>query len=227
MTEPVELVIFDCDGVLVDSERLYVRVDRISIEEMGWSMTEDEVQERFQGRPHAYMMSEVDRVVGRATRDEYEPRMHARRREAFERELEPVPGIVEALDAIDLPTCVASSSTHELIEFVLELTDLRERFDGRIYSAQDVGVGKPAPDLFLHAASSMGMDPARCLVVEDSSAGVAAARAAGMRSLGYHGGITSAAALEGDRTVLFDDMNRLPGLIASMSGSPQSAKTDR
>jgi len=134
-------------------------------------------------------------------------------RDAFAAELTPVPGVVEALDLITLPTCVASSSSHDKLRFTLGLTGLYERFAGRIFSAYDVARGKPAPDLFLHAASRMGVPPAACAVVEDSRYGVEAARAAGMRAFGFAGGLTPAAWLEGPGTVVFSDMRELPALL--------------
>jgi HAD superfamily hydrolase (TIGR01509 family) len=128
--------------------------------------------------------------------------------------LQPVDGVVEALDRIEEPICVASSGTHERIRFTLGLTGLIDRFDGRIFSVDDVTNGKPAPDLFLHAARTLGVEPTRCAVVEDSTYGVEAARAAGMRAFGYAGGVTPAARLEGQATVVFDDMRDLPALLA-------------
>ena len=104
--------------------------------------------------------------------------------------------MVEAIDATELPDCVASSGTHEYLRYVLGLTGLYERFAGRIFSSEDVARGKPAPDLFLHAASTMGAEPSRCVVIEDSRAGVEAARAAGMRVLPFGGGLTPTALLE-------------------------------
>jgi HAD superfamily hydrolase (TIGR01509 family) len=133
--------------------------------------------------------------------------------EALEAELQPVDGVVEALDAITAPTCVASSGTHEKMRFTLGRTGLYERFAGRIFSAQDVARGKPAPDLFLHAAHTLGADPAACAVVEDSRYGVQAARAAGMRVLAYGGGLTPRDQLAGPDTVVFDDMRELPRLL--------------
>src|SRR5205823_11896974 len=122
-------------------------------------------------------------------------------------------GIVEALGGINLPVCVASSSGHESIRYKLELTGLYERFAGRIFSATEVTDGKPAPDLFLHAAGRMGVDPSACVVVEDSRYGVQAARAAGMRALGYAGGLTPREFLEGPDTTVFMDMRELPSLL--------------
>ena len=123
-----------------------------------------------------------------------------------------MPGVVDALDRIDLPTCVASSGSHEKMRLTLGLTGLRERFAGRIFSADEVARGKPAPDLFLHAAASMGAAPERCVVVEDSPAGVTAAVAAGMRALGYAGG-GEAEPLRRGGAETFAAMTDLPSLI--------------
>ena len=212
MPRPFDLVIFDCDGVLVDSERLAVRVEAELISELGWVLAEEEILERFVGRSDDYMRGEIERVIGHPLpnwQETYEARLH----QAFEEELGPVDGIIEALDRIGLPTCVASSGSHEKMWLTLGLTGLRDRFHGRIYSATEVGHGKPAPDLFLHAATALGAQPSRCVVVEDSRSGVEAARAAGMRALGYAGGMTPAAWLEGPNTVVFNTMAELPGLL--------------
>ena len=215
MATPFQLVIFDCDGVLVDSERLSVRVDAIVLAELGWPLTEEEVIERFVGRSQEYMESEIEAHLGRPLPERWEEETRPRYREVFEAELAPVDGIVDALDAIALPTCVASSSTHERIRYTLELTGLHERFAGRIFSATEVEHGKPAPDLFLHAAERMGVAPEACVVVEDSRYGVEAARAAGMSAFGYAGGVTPAERLAGLATVVFDDMRELPTLLAA------------
>jgi HAD superfamily hydrolase (TIGR01509 family) len=135
---------------------------------------------------------------------------------ALAAELTPVEGIVEALDALQgISVCVASSGSHDKMRFTLGMTGLYERFAGRIHSADEVPRGKPAPDLFLHAARRMNVEPAACAVVEDSQYGVQAARAAGMRAFGYAGGLTPANRLEGPNTVLFHDMRALPTLLAS------------
>jgi HAD superfamily hydrolase (TIGR01509 family) len=144
-------------------------------------------------------------------------------RRAFEAELAPVEGVVQALDRIRLPSCVASSGTHDYLRYTLGLTGLYERFEGRIFSAEEVASGKPAPDLFLHAAERMAAEPAGCVVVEDSRAGVQAARAAGMRVLAFAGGLTPVELLDGPDTVMFDDMRELPGLLDGYhaDGSPR------
>ena len=118
-----------------------------------------------------------------------------------------------SLDRILLPTCVASSGTHDKMKFTLGLTGLYDRFRGRIFSATEVARGKPAPDLFLHAAERMGAAPHHCVVVEDSAHGVAAARAAGMRVLAYAGSVTPAAKLAGAGTTVFEHMRELPVLL--------------
>lgn len=209
-----DLVIFDCDGVLVESERISVRIDVRVLGELGWPLTEEEVIERFVGRSEAYMIGEIEAALGRRLPSDWEEPFRHLYREAFEAELEPVDGVVAALDAIAAPTCVASSSSHERLRHTLGLTGLLDRFDGRIFSAEDVENGKPAPDLFLHAAASVGADPARCAVVEDSRHGVEAARAAGMRAFAYGGGVTPADRLRGPATTVFHEMSELPGLLA-------------
>jgi HAD superfamily hydrolase (TIGR01509 family) len=217
VSNPVRLVIFDCDGVLVDSERIAVRVDVVVLAELGWVMTEAEVVERFMGRTDEYMVSQIEAHLGRPLPASWEGPFQHLYREAFEAGLKPVPGILEALDEIATPTCVASSGTHERIRYTLGLTGLYPRFAGRIFSASEVARGKPAPDLFLHAANRMGADPSECAVVEDSRYGIEAARAAGMRAFGYAGGLTPRHRLEGIGTTVFQDMRELPGLLGDRS----------
>lgn len=208
----VELVIFDCDGVLVDSERLAVRVEARLITELGWPLTEQDVLERFVGRSDAFLRREIEAALGRTVPewdDLYRQHLHA----AFHDELTAVDGVAEAIDALTVGTCVASSGTHDKMALTLGLTGLHDRFAGRIFSTTEVANGKPAPDLFLHAAARMGTHPTACVVVEDSRSGVEAARAAGMRVLGYAGGLTPADWLTGPDTVVFTDMADLPGLV--------------
>ncbi len=127
-----------------------------------------------------------------------------------------MPGVVDALDRIGLPSCVASSGPHHKMAVTLRRTALWERFEGRIFSATEVRRGKPAPDLFLHAARQMGFDPAQTAVVEDSVPGVLAARAAGMRALAYAGDSDAdAEALAEAGGETFRDMAELPGLLAA------------
>jgi HAD superfamily hydrolase (TIGR01509 family) len=210
-----DLVVFDCDGVLVDSERLSIRLDVELLGRLGWPMDEDEVIERWVGKTDAAMRREIEQHLGRdigAEWDEFAERYVA----AFAAELRPVDGVAEAVDAIQAAgyaTCVASSGSHDKIRRNLELTGLRDRFDDRIFSGEDVVHGKPAPDLFLEAAAAMGVAADRTAVIEDSRHGVAAARAADMWVFAYAGGVTPGGALAGERTTVFGDMRELPALL--------------
>lgn len=212
---PLELVIFDCDGVLVDSERLAVRIDVRVLAELGWVLSEHEVIERFVGRSDEFVAAEIEAHLGRSLAADWLERFQPLYRQVFAAELKPVVGIVEALDQITLPTCVASSGSHEKMRYTLGLTGLWDRFAGRIFSATEVARGKPAPDLFLYAARRMGVDPAACAVVEDSRYGVEAARAAGMLAFAFAGSVTPAERLRGPGTVVFTSMRDLPRLLAS------------
>ena len=215
---PVELVIFDCDGVLVDSERLAVRVEAELLTSLGWPLTEHDILERFVGRTDAYQRDAIAAALGRPV-PEWDQLYRDRLHDAFHAELVAVEGIAAALDELDrrrVPTCVASSGTHEKMRVTLGLTGLHTRFDGRIFSSSEVAHGKPAPDLFLHAAATMGVAPDRCVVVEDSRSGVAAARAAHMRCLGFAGVLTPVEWLEGPATTVFTAMADLPDLVAAL-----------
>jgi HAD superfamily hydrolase (TIGR01509 family) len=173
-----DLVIFDCDGVLVDSERLAVRTEAEILSSLGWPLTQSDIVDRFVGRSAAYMQQEIERHLGRSIDwdSEFEPMY----REAYERELRPVDGVLEALDRIQIQKCVASSGSHEKMKFTLGITGLHERFLGHIFSADEVEHGKPSPDIFLFAADQMGVPATRCAVIEDSVSGVTAGLAAKM-----------------------------------------------
>ncbi|MGB8197549.1 MAG: HAD family hydrolase [Acidimicrobiales bacterium] len=206
-----DLVVWDCDGVLVDSERLAVRTESQILTELGWPLTEADVVELFVGRSSRYMQTVIEEKLGRPIdwKDQFERRVQ----EVCERELEPVEGVIDALDAIDITSCVASSSSHAMLAFKLGLTGLAERFAGRIYSADDVAHGKPDPAVFLFAASAMGVAPRRCAVIEDSASGVDAGIAAGMKVFAFTGGVTSAEQLEREGVTLFGSMRELPALL--------------
>lgn len=222
---PLELVIFDCDGVLVDSERIAIRVDAIVLADLGWPLSGAEIIERFVGRSEEHFVHEIEAHLGHPLPENWEDAYQHLYTAAFEKELQAVDGVVDALDRITTATCVASSGSHDRIRRSLRLTNLYERFEGRIFSASEVANGKPAPDLFLHAAARLGVPPARCAVVEDSRYGVEAARAAGMAVFGYAGGVTPPHWLEGTRTVVFSDMRALPGLLAVPACVPGSGRT--
>lgn len=207
----VELVIFDCDGVLVDSDRISLRIQAEWISALGLPTTYEDCVRDFLGLGMGPTLRIVAERLGRPVPDGWEAELTAAVREAFARDLQPVPGVVEALDEIGPQTCIASSGSHEKMRLTLGLTGLWNRFGGRIFSADEVQRGKPAPDLFLHAASRMAAAPERCVVVEDSPLGVAAAKAAGMTALGF-AAATPPSRLDGaDAT--FASMADLPGLL--------------
>jgi HAD superfamily hydrolase (TIGR01509 family) len=218
VTAPVELVIFDCDGVMIDSERIAVKVDVEVLRELGWPLSEAEVIERFVGRSDRDTQAAIEAHLGRKLPDGWDDEIQSRYRRLFADELVPIAGVADALERITPASCVASSGTHEYLRYTLQLTGLYERFAGRIFSVEDVARGKPAPDLFLYAAERMGVAPDGCVVVEDSRSGVEAARAAGMRVLAFAGGLTPAELLEGPDTTLFHRMAELPALIDPLPG---------
>ena len=206
-------MIFDCDGVLVDNEVISVKVDQMVLAELGWMISEEEVIDRFVGRSHAHFLEVVEEHLGRKLPDDWEDAYQHLYRQALARDLQLVNGIAEALEKIDLPMCVASNGSHSKMEFTLKRAGLWSRFESRIFSAADVSQGKPAPDLFLHAASTLGFNPADCIVVEDSWAGVTAAIAADMKVIAYTGGITAQHQIPEVGVTVIDHMSRLPEAI--------------
>jgi HAD superfamily hydrolase (TIGR01509 family) len=213
MNEHFDLVIFDCDGVLVDSEILAVEIDQRILAEFGWHLSTEEIVERFLGKSSATFTAHLEEFLGRALPADWEDQYTPLYRDAFATSLHPVAGITTALDAIPTLSCVASSGSHEKMRHTLGLTGLYPRFDGRIFSATEVAHGKPAPDLFLHAAAGMGVAPERCVVIEDSKYGVRAATAAGMHAFGYAGGLTPPDWLAAEGATVFTDMTDLPRLL--------------
>lgn len=184
-------VIFDCDGVLVDSELIASRELAAYLTDLGRPTTGQECRDNFTGLSLQSVAGKVKQSWGVTLPDDFVTDLRRRDVHAFERDLTAVPGVSDVLDALDaagVRYCVASSGTPEKIHHSLNLTKLLDRFDGHLFSATQVGHGKPAPDLFLHAAASMGVAPKTCTVIEDSPAGVTAGKAAGMRVLGFTGG---------------------------------------
>jgi len=211
-----DLVIFDNDGVLVDSEPISNRLLAAYLTELGHPTSyEDSIRDYMGSAMHRIHDLVLERT-GERLPDDFDDVFHRRVFEAFERELRPVAGAVDVLEKLaadEVPYCVASSGSHERIRVGHRTTGLDRWFEEeRIFSAQDVGKGKPAPDLFLYAAERMGVAPERCVVVEDSPLGVRAAVAAGMDVYGFTA-MTSADKLAG-ATQLFSDMGELAGLLA-------------
>jgi HAD superfamily hydrolase (TIGR01509 family) len=210
-----DLILFDNDGVLVDSEPLSNRLLAGYLTELGHETSyEDSIRDYMGSAMHRIHDLILERT-GKRLPAEFDEEFHTRVFAAFERDLEPVPGVVDVLRQLTeagVPFCVASSGSHERIRVGHRKTGLDRWFDeGRVFSAQDVGRGKPAPDLFLHAARSMGVAPERCAVVEDSPLGVQAGLAAGMDVFGFSA-MTPAASLRGCRAV-FATMGELAGLL--------------
>jgi HAD superfamily hydrolase (TIGR01509 family) len=209
-----DLVIFDCDGVLVDSEPIANRIFVEHLARHGIAMTLEAALSDLVGRSLPSCVALLEERHQQRLPAHFIPTMQAATMQAFETELGPVPGIAAALDRITCPTCVASSSAPAKIRLSLKLTGLLPRFDGRLFSASEVPRGKPHPDLFLHAAARMGHAPARCVVVEDAVPGVQAGRAAGMRVLAYAGAAhADPARLRDAGGEIFTDMAELPGLL--------------
>ncbi len=188
VVRPYDLVIFDCDGVLVDSERIANREFALLLKEIGLDFTLPQMFETFVGNTMARCVEIISERLGHAPPADLLDRYHAMIRVALEREVEPVAGVVELLDALDaasIPYAVASNGEHSKMQTTLDATGLLARFAGRRFSATDVARAKPAPDLFLHVAATLGALPSRCVVIEDSPLGVQGACAAGMTVIGY------------------------------------------
>ena len=212
----IELVLFDLDGVLVDSEPISTRVLMAMLAEVGLPMDAAQAEQRFLGRSRGESVAYIEQQLGRHVPADFVAKWQEQVFAALRKELRPVPGIAAALDQLTVPYCVASGSDPARIQLSLELAGLLQRFAGRSFSTTQVARGKPAPDLFLFAAHSLGAAPARCVVIEDSVPGVQAGVAAGMRVLGY-AARNPAALLAAAGATPFDDMARLPSLIEQLT----------
>lgn len=214
----LDLVIFDCDGVLVDSEVISCRAHAQTLTRHGYSITEDEVLHRFLGVSDREARLMIERETGHPLPDDFEAEVKEATLKCYAGDLKAIAGVGAAIAAIHVPKCVASSGTPEKIRHGLECAGLYEQLWPHIFSATMVKRGKPAPDLFLYAASQMRAAPGRCLVIEDSVPGVTGAVAAGMIALGFNGG-SHCQAGHADRlraagaALVFDDMRQLPELV--------------
>ena len=213
------LLIFDCDGVVVDSMHLHTEVESEAFRSIGIEVTPKELALRFAGVGDAEVHRVLSEESGRAIPPDIALRIERRKKEVFAERLKPVAGIRDALKRIDgRPRCLASGTGTDLLYYLLGIAGLYEEFAPHIYSSEMVLRGKPFPDLFLHAAKERGHAAETCLVIEDGVPGVQAGRAAGMRVLGFVGGshcdeghkdrLMSAGA-----ALVFSDMLELPSLI--------------
>lgn len=225
MGSNIDLIIFDCDGVLVDSEVISCRAHADVLTLHGYPITADQVLKRFLGVSDREARQTIEREMGRKLPDDFEAQMKQAALQRYAGELVAIPYIGDAIAAIDLPKCVASSGTPEKIRHGLTSAGLFDTLAPHIFSAVQVARGKPAPDLFLFAAEQMKVAPARCIVIEDSVPGVTGGHAAGMTVLGFHGGshCTSGHAellRAAGAAITFDDMRQLPDLVAQIGQKP-------
>jgi HAD superfamily hydrolase (TIGR01509 family) len=219
---PFDLVIFDLDGVLVDSELIASRVTAAALKEAGLEISAAEVCDSFLGVNTAEMLREIEVEHGCRLPESFRERLRERVLKGFEDELEPIAGVPALLDALAVDRCVASSSHPDRIRCSLEVTRLLDRLAPHLFSATMVDHGKPAPDLFFLAAARMTAEPRRCLVVEDSEVGIRAGKAAGMRVFGFAGASHVRAEVHAPRLqaagadAVFTEMAALPGLIEAV-----------
>jgi HAD superfamily hydrolase (TIGR01509 family) len=183
-----DLVIFDCDGVLIDSEAIACRADSACLTELGIMITAEEIMERYLGISAATMCRDIEQRYGCTLPQDFVATLHNHVAAVFDTELTAIDGVEPLLQTLQYRRCVASSSAPERLRHSLSVTRLLSYFEPHIFSATQVARGKPAPDLFLFAADKMQVPPAACIVVEDSVPGVQAAVAAGMRAIGFTGG---------------------------------------
>ena len=205
-------IIFDCDGTLVDSEDITNRIIAEMASELGITMTGDEATAPFGGKPLNAVLYKMRELSGKEIPDDWLPRLIKKVSESWKTELNPVHGVRELLESLEIPICVASNGESIHIHQSLEMTGLRDFFDGNIFSASDIGVPKPAPDLFLYAAKKMGFKPEQCVVVEDSIPGVIAANRAKIRVYGLVK-LCSAEELDNAGAIPFTNMRDLPVLL--------------
>jgi beta-phosphoglucomutase-like phosphatase (HAD superfamily) len=216
---PPSLVIFDCDGVLVDTERQVNANMAAFVSELGYPMTGPECQRLFMGRTLEDVQRLVEDLAGLTLPLDWPDQVRARDLISFQAGVSTVHGIEAVLDDLDrreVPYCVGSSGRYEKMRTTLGSSGLLPRLEGRLFSAQDCEKGKPAPDVFLLAAKTMGHRPETCAVIEDSLPGVLAARAAGMRAFAFvEDPACDRAAMAEAGAILFDSMEALPDLLFS------------
>jgi HAD superfamily hydrolase (TIGR01509 family) len=209
----IELVIFDCDGVLVDSERIANEVFRAMLNDLGLRLSLQDMFDRFVGLSMPQCVELVTELHGMPPPDNFVRELQLRTASAFKDQLKPISGVEATLAALDIPFCVASSGDHEKIRFTLGATGLLSRFEGKIFSVVDVAKPKPAPDVFLFAARTLGVAPCACAVIEDTPTGIQAAVAADMQAFGFAADTPAQKLIEAGAHCIFLDMTRLPELL--------------
>jgi HAD superfamily hydrolase (TIGR01509 family) len=220
-----DLIIFDCDGVLVDSEPLANRILSERLAACGLTLSPEEVMRRFLGRTKAGCLELATELLGKPVPDRFVEDWDTALFAALAAEVKVIEGVAELLPNLGIPYCVASNSTPERMHLSLRTTGLLPLFEGRMFTAVEVGRPKPAPDLFLHAALSMGAAPSKCAVIEDTPTGARAGIAAGMTVFGYAGGAhTDVATLECEGAQTFTSMRDLPALLGR--GKPPHRPSD-
>lgn len=219
-----DAIIFDCDGVLVDSEQIAMSVSQRMLADLGWDVDIPTLLDMFTGSSSEYFVARVERQIGRALDAGWRERHRRRVAEALGSGVRAIPDLAAALDRIRMPMAVASNSGHERIRLSLEAAGLLGRFPRRS-SAEDVAAGKPAPDVYEHAAASLGVSPDRCIAVDDSRFGIEAAHDAGMHVLAFRDGATSELSADGRITPL-RSMRDLPGLVDRLVSTGSSRSQD-
>ena len=215
MSQSFDLIIFDCDGVLVDSERVANEVFAQVLDEVcGLQFTLDDMFDTFVGHSRAQCLQKIEAMIGEPPPPELDLRYQRDIDDALKKTVQAIDGIESVLQKLSLPYCVASSGSHDKMKMTLGKTGLMRFFEGNIFSTSDVERGKPHPDIYLHAARTMGvMDPARCVVVEDSPIGVTGAVAAGMRVFGFAELMPAHRLHASGAHHVFERMHDLPDLI--------------
>lgn len=218
-------VIFDCDGVLIDSEEISMRTDQALLAENGVVISEQEMHRRFVGKTFAAMVEELEAERGIRLPTDLEARKDEIMLERYRRELQPVAGVREALDVITYPKSIGTNGPRHRALLALEVTGIAHHFEDRLTTFEEVTRGKPFPDVYLLAAERAGFPPSQCLVIEDSVTGVAAAIAAGCPTIGFTGShlhrsehalaLTQLGAMR-----VFNDMAELPDMLNRLNGLP-------
>lgn len=219
----IDCLIWDCDGCLIDSEILACSVSADLLGSMGYNITPQDYIDRFAGKGIRHTLQLIEQETGRTFLKHFPfEQLHTKREKLFKQSLKPIDGVKDILHDIDLPMCIASGSEFDRLNLTLSITNLKPKFTDRIFSAEQVQHGKPAPDLFLFAAAQMNISPTSCLVIEDSVSGIKAAKSAGMPVFGFIGASHATPQWkqkiqEIEPTLIFDNMRDLPKLIKDYS----------